>query len=384
MKVSRVHEMRDLDRRAIEKYGIVQEILMENAGHASYFTILKEFGVKNKNFVIFCGVGNNGGDGLVVARKIHSNGGKVSVFILGDRSKFKGAAKQNFDIVDKFQIEMLDLQDVSSAMEVVKSADAIIDAIFCTGLDRKVSGKYKDVINMINVSQKTVFSIDIPSGIHGDTGQVLGTAVKAHYTITFGLPKTGNLLYPGFEQSGKLYLTHISFPSALQNSGQLKIATNDPKSIHPRSKDTHKGNYGKVLFIAGSSNYLGAPYFAALSFLKAGGGLSFLATPRNVSAFIGNKGSEIVFLPQKSTASGSISLGNKQQLLQFSENVGMVVIGPGLSLNKETQTLVTETCLFFTKLLRDADKLDILRVVTDYYNQKNGRRDGREKHTSSR
>ncbi|GAF71736.1 unnamed protein product, partial [marine sediment metagenome] len=123
MKVSRVHEMRDLDRRAIEEYGIVQEILMENAGQASYFTILKELGVKNKNFVIFCGDGNNGGDGLVVARKIHSNGGKVSVFILGDRSKFKGAAKQNFNIVDKFQIEMFDLQDVSSAMEVVKSAE---------------------------------------------------------------------------------------------------------------------------------------------------------------------------------------------------------------------------------------------------------------------
>ncbi len=112
MKISRVNEMRNLDRQAIEEYGITQEILMENAGQAAYFTILKEFGIKNKNFVTFCGVGHNGGDGLVVTRKIYSNGGKVTVFILGDRSKFQGAAKQNFDIVNKLQIKEIDLQYV--------------------------------------------------------------------------------------------------------------------------------------------------------------------------------------------------------------------------------------------------------------------------------
>ena len=356
MKISHVNEMRNLDHRAIEEYGITQEILMENAGQAAYFTILKEFGVKNKKFVFFCGVGNNGGDGLVVARKIYSNGGKVTVFILGDRSKFQGAAKQNFDIINKFQITVVDLQDVSSALETVNKSDAIIDAIFGTGLDRDVKGKYKDVINMINASRKTVFSIDIPSGINGDTGQVMSTAVKADYTTTFGIPKIGNLLYPGFELGGKLYVTHISFPPVMHDSDQLKIATNDPKPIPARDKDTHKGNYGKVLFIAGSSNYLGAPYFAAQSFLKAGGGLSFLATPVNVAAFIGNKGSEIVFVPQKSTTSGSISLENRQQLLQFSENADMVVIGPGLSLNEETQTLVRELIVEIRKpLLIDGD-----------------------------
>jgi len=356
MKISRVNEMRNMDHRAIEEFGITQEILMENAGQAAYFSILKEFGIKNKNFVAFCGVGHNGGDGLVVARKIYSNGGKVTIFILGDRSKFKGAAKQNFDIVNKLQIKVLDLQNVSSAMETVKRSDAIIDAIFGTGLDREVKGVYKDVINMINASQKRVFSIDIPSGIHGDTGQPMGTAVKAHFTTTFGLPKTGNLLYPGSELGGKLYVTHISFPPVVQNSIQLKIATNDPEPMLARGKDTHKGNYGKVLFIAGSSNYLGAPYFAALSFLKAGGGLSFLATPVNVAANIGNKGSEIIFVPQNNTSSGSISLKNKQQLLQFSENVDMVVIGPGLSLNKETQTLVRELSAEINKpLLIDGD-----------------------------
>ena len=364
MKISHVNEMRDMDRRAIEEYGIAQEILMENAGQAAYYTILKEFGVKNKNFVTFCGVGHNAGDGLVVTRKIFSNGGKVTVFILGDRNKFKDAAKKNFDIVNKLQIKIIDLQDVSLALETVKKSDAIIDAIFGTGLDRDVKGEYEDVINMINASQKTVFSIDIPSGIHGDTGQVMGTAVKAHYTTTFGLPKIGSLLYPGFEMGGKLYVTHISFPPVMQDSNHLKIATNDPEPILTRSKDTHKGNYGKVLFIAGSSNYLGAPYFAALSFLKTGGGLSYLATPANLIASIG-KGSEIVFVPQKSTVSGSISLKNKQELLQFSENVDMVVMGPGLSLSKETQILVRELSTEINKpLLVDGD--GITAVANDW------------------
>ena len=371
MKISRANEMRNLDRRAIAEFGITQEILMENAGLAGYFTILKEFGIQHKNFVIFCGVGNNGGDGLVVARKIYSNGGKVTVFIIGDRSKFKGAAKQNFEIAQKLQINVLDLDDITSAMEIVQRSDAIIDAIFGTGLDREVRGKYKDVINMINKSRKTVFSIDIASGIHGDTGQIMGTAVKAHYTTTFGLPKTGNLLYPGFELGGKLYVTHISFPPVIQHSDELKIATNDPEPIPARNQDTHKGNYGKVLFIAGSSNYLGAPYFAALSFLKAGGGLSFLATPETVPASIGNKGSEIILVPQKSTTTGSISLENKQQLLQFSENVDMVVIGPGLSLHKETQTLVRELCAEISKpLLIDGDGITAVASDWDYIKER--------------
>jgi len=365
MKISNVKEMRNLDRQAIKEYGITQEILMENAGQAAYFTILKEFGIKNKKFVTFCGVGHNGGDGLVVTRKIYSNGGKVSVFILGDRSKFEGAAKQNFDIINKLQIKVIDLKDVSSALETVNSSDAIIDAIFGTGLDRDVKGKYEDVVKMINASQKTVFSIDIPSGINGDTGQIMGSAVKADYTTTFGLPKTGNLLYPGFEQGGKLSVTHISFPPVMQNSDHLKIATNDSIPIPSRDKDTHKGNYGKVLFIAGASNYLGAPYFAALSFLKAGGGLSYLATPENLVASIGNKGSEIVFVPQKNTSSGTISLKNKQQLLRFSEDVDMVIIGPGLSLHEETQSLVRELCAEIRKpLLIDGD--GITAVANDW------------------
>ncbi len=356
MKVASVGEMKDLDRRAGEEYGISEDLLMENAGEAVYFVISQELGTKDNKFIVFCAGGNNGGDGLVVSRKIHSNGGEVKVFLLDDEAKFKGAARKNFEIVSRMPIEMSRITSIDSVLPELLDCDAIVDAMFGTGLVRKVGGIYKDVIQLINESQSTVFSVDIPSGINGNSGEVMGAAVEADCTVTFGLPKLGNMLYPGCEHCGKLYVSHISFPPALYTSGTIKVAINNPLELPERAKDTHKGSYGKVLFIAGSSRYLGAPYFSALSFLKAGGGLSYLATPKSISPFIASKGSEIVFLPQKETASGSIALENKDELLEYSQAVDMVILGPGLSLAREAQELVRKLVPKIDKpLLIDGD-----------------------------
>jgi len=356
MKVAKVEEMRNLDRLATEEFSISEDLLMENAGQAVYFVMLQEFGIRGNKFVVLCGGGNNGGDGLVVARKIHSNGGEVKVFLLGDEAKFRGVAKKNFEIAAKMPIEITKVDSIDSIMSEVLDSDAIVDAIFGTGLAREVGGIYRDAIQVINESQRMVFSVDIPSGINGDTGEVMGGAVKADYTVTFGLPKLGNLLYPGYDHCGKLYVSHISFPPALYNSDAIKVAINNPVELPERARDTHKGGYGKALFIAGASSYLGAPYFSALSFLKAGGGLSYLAAPKSISSILAGKGSEIVFAPQKETTSGSIALENKDALLEFSQGVDMVVIGPGLSLAKETQDLVRELAPEINKpLLIDGD-----------------------------
>jgi NAD(P)H-hydrate epimerase len=349
MKVANVDEMKDLDRRATEEFGISDDLLMENAGQAVYFVISQELGIKNNKFIVFCGAGNNGGDGLVVARKIHSNGGEVKVLLLDDEAKFKGAAKRNFEMISRMPIEISRISSLDAVIPELLDCNAIVDAIFGTGLVRKVGGIYKDVIQLINESQSVVFSVDIPSGINGNTAEVMGVAVNADYTVTFGLPKLGNMLYPGYEHCGKLYVSHISFPPALYNSKSIKVAVNSPVELPERAKDTHKGSYGKALFIAGSSSYLGAPYFSALSFLKAGGGLSYLATPQSISPFIASKGSEIVFLPQKETPSGSIAVEDEDELLESSRMVDMVVLGPGLSLAKETQELVC-------KLVPEIDK----------------------------
>jgi len=365
MKISTVYEMRNLDKTAIEKFGIPQEILMENAGEAVYFVIHQEFGIKNKKFVVFCGIGNNGGDGLVVARKIHSNGGEVKVYLLGDAAKFSGSAKTNWEIISKLPIIVKNFDSIESIKNEVLECDAVVDAIFGTGLTRDVGGKYQEAIHLINQSLKPVFSVDIPSGISGDTGQIMGVAVKSDYTVTFGLPKRGNMLYPGFEHCGKLYVTHISFPPSLYDQSSFKVEISLPADLPPRDEKGHKGTFGDVLFIAGASSYLGAPYFSAMSFLKAGGGYSRLAAPSSITPFIANKGSEIVFVPLEETPSVSAALKNKQKLLELSEQVEMVVLGPGLSLNPETQELVRQLAKKIKKpVLIDGDGITAISEDT--------------------
>jgi len=361
MRVTRVSEIKELDRAAIEKFGIADELLMENAGQAAYFVLLEKVGIKGKKFLVFCGPGNNGGDGFVIARKIHSNGGSVKIFVVGDQSKFKGAAKLNLDIVSRLPIEIKQIESLETIRMDVYHCDVLVDAILGTGITRNVEGLYRDVIDLINESKKIVLSLDIPSGVNGDTGKVMGAAVKADYTVTFGLPKVGNMLFPGYELGGKLYVSFISFPPEMYNVDSLKIAINDPAKLPPRNIDGHKGTFGDALFIAGAANYFGAPYFAAASFMKAGGGYSRLAAPESITPFIADKGSEIVFAPQKETSSGSIALKNKQALLELSEKVDMVVLGPGLSLNEETQQLARELAREIKKpLIIDGDGITAL------------------------
>ncbi len=366
MKVARVAEMRALDRRAVDEFGIPPEILMENAGDSAYSVIARELGVKGRCFAIFCGTGNNGGDGFVVGRKIHSAGGDVRVLLLGRREELKGPAKTNFDIISKTPIEIQTAESSEITEDAIYRSDAIVDAILGTGLTREVEGPYRDVIRSINESGRKVFSIDIPSGVNGDTGEVMGMAVRADYTITYGLPKIGNLLYPGSDLCGKLYLSHISFPPSLYNVDSIRVEIAEPLELPKRKKNTHKGSYGKALFVAGSSKYLGAPYFSALSFLKGGGGLSYLAAPKSVTPFLANKGSEVVLIPQQETESGSLALEDLDELLEFSQNVGMVVVGPGLSLSDETQELVRELARNIRRpLLIDGDGIAAVAADLD-------------------
>ncbi len=343
MKVSSVTQMRGMDRQAIERYGIFEDLLMENAGHAVYFMILEVFpSLAGKRFTVFCGLGNNGGDGLVVARKLHSNGARVNVFLLGDPEKYKGSARKNYEIVKGLSLPMKRLTKMEQASYALTHCDAVVDAILGTGLSRPVEGLYKEVVQAVNRSGKIVFSVDIPSGINGDTGQVMGIAVRADATATFGLPKLGNLLYPGFEYGGKLHVTHISFPPDIYESDEVRVEVGIPAPIPPRDPEAHKGSFGKVLFIAGAQAYLGAPQFSALSFLKAGGGLSYLAAPKGVAPYLGSRSRELVLYPLWETDTGSVSMKNLEGLKALCPQMDMVVMGPGLSLNEQTQELVRE------------------------------------------
>ena len=361
MKIARVEEMRNMDQIAIGRYGISDELLMENAGIATYQVIKKNYDLRKNNFIIFCGTGNNGGDGLVVTRQLHSNGSIVKLCILNNPDKFKGVSALNWQIIKKLPINIYIEPEIKKIEELIKEYDIIIDALFGTGLTRDIDGKYYQLIQLINAKKNHVVSIDIPSGINGNTGMVNGIAINADCTITMGLPKLGNILYPGYEYNGNLYVSHISFPPELYNNSNIKTQINLPVEMPKRPEDGHKGIFGNALFIAGAQNYYGAPSFSSLSFLKAGGGYSRLAAPASIIPYISTKASEVVFLPQKETDAGTLSLENLNELLIWSEKVDIIVIGPGLSLNKETQSLVRKLIVEINKpLLIDGDGLTAL------------------------
>ncbi|HIJ20209.1 MAG TPA: NAD(P)H-hydrate epimerase, partial [Deltaproteobacteria bacterium] len=182
MKVSNVSEMRAMDSSAMVRFGIPEEILMENAGEGVCSVIRNEIGIVGKKFIIFCGLGNNGGDGFVVARKLFSNGAPVRVVILGDGSRYRGAAALNLDIVARLSIPVQEIHSAESIKTALYHSDVVIDAIFGTGLARPVEGMYRDVIQLINGSRRPVVSADIPSGIAGDTGKILGECIRADFT----------------------------------------------------------------------------------------------------------------------------------------------------------------------------------------------------------
>lgn len=340
MKVSTVAQMRAMDQAAMEQFRIPTELLMENAGLAAYRVLAEHFGVADKTILIVCGIGNNGGDGLVVARHLYSNGGHLKIVLVGEPTKFQGAARLNFEIVSRLPIPMQPIDSVSALETDIAQCDVIVDGLLGTGLSRPVEGLYRAIIERINASHKPVLSIDIPSGVNGDTGQVMGCAIQAETTVTFGLPKIGNILFPGSQLGGKLAVSHISFPPELYQADALTIALNDPPRLPPRAVAGHKGTFGDVLVIAGAANYFGAPYFAAAAFLKAGGGYSRLAAPKSIVPVIAGKASEIVFVPQHETTEGSLALKNVPALLELAHKVDIVILGPGLSLHEETQELI--------------------------------------------
>ncbi len=363
MKVTTSNEMREIDSKTISEYGISGTVLMERAGLAISKKIQEMF--NQKKVLVFAGSGNNGGDGMVVARILRSEGSDVKVILTADPQKIKGDALIQYQSAIKFNIPFYDsAYFLKNTIEFLSRDTIIVDAILGTGLSKEIKGELAKIIEIINMSKLPVISIDIPSGISSDTGQILGTSIKADYTVTFGLPKRGHFLYPGAEYTGKLFIENIGFPENLLESDSLntELIEKDTicKLIPERKKYSHKGNYGHVFLIAGSQGKTGAAFMAAKACLRSGAGLVTIGIPERLSDIFQQRVTEEMTLLLPDNGEGRLSEKALDNIMDFAQkNAEVIAIGPGMGVNNATKkiirALITESKI---PLIIDADGLN--------------------------
>jgi NAD(P)H-hydrate epimerase len=376
MRVTTVEQARALARRSRDELGVPDAIRREGAGLAVATAARRLAGAGGgRRVVVVCGTGGTGGVGLVAARALHADGARVAALIVGDPGRLGEASRQALEMATRAGVAAGVVRDAASEQvaRALGGCDVVIDALLGTGLAGDVSGARLEAIEAINRAGAPVVSVDLPSGVDGDTGQVRGAAVRADVTVALGLPTLGAVLHPGAALAGKLYVAHLSIPRPLREAAELDVSISAPPPLPPRRPDGHKGTFGDVLFVAGAAGYLGAPGLAALSMLKAGGGYSRLAAPRSIVPHVAAWASEVVFLPQAETPAGSLSRAAAARLLELAEAADLVVLGPGLSLDPETQALVREIVPAISKpLLVDGDGLTAVAADPDVVRRRAG------------
>ncbi len=370
MKVANAEEMQELDRKAIETYRIPGMILMENAGRGAAEVISHTFpDIHKKKIAIISGKGNNGGDGFVIARYLLNQGVSVRVYLLADPKGLRGDAETNFNIFQRMKGEVISVPSSKDYVRVKKDLekfDILVDGIFGTGLDAEVRGYYREVIDHLNTLQRPIVAIDIPSGLDADTGKPLGTAIRAFLTITFGLPKVGHLLPPGIDYVGEVRVIDIGLPKRLVEDEKIPTHLLEEKEIKgwlsiPRNPDTHKGDYGHLLVIAGSVGKTGAAAMACQAALRMGAGLVTLAIPKSLNGIMEMKLTEVMTEPLPETPKQTLSLRAFSAIVRLCENKKAVIIGPGLGTFKETQSLVLKLIKALdVPIILDADGLTAL------------------------
>ncbi|HWR41812.1 NAD(P)H-hydrate dehydratase [Sporomusa sp.] len=374
MRAATANEMREIDRIAIDDYGIPGAVLMENAGVAvvrQLETIMEP--LSERKFCIFAGKGNNGGDGYVIARHIANQGGKVKVFLLGEKEAVSGDARINLDIIERMGIDIIEINNdrVWDKVKVAATfADCLVDALLGTGFRGELSGDMAQLIDIINAAGKLVIAVDIPSGVDADTGRICGNAVRATHTVTFGLPKPGIFLYPGAEYAGELAVADIGIPTAIvagQNIKQNIIMADTIRTILPRrSPAAHKGMAGRLAVVAGSRGLSGAAAMTAEGALRAGAGLITLAAPASLQDVLAVKLTEVMTRPLAETLAGAISQEAVREIISLASANDVMAIGPGLGRHEETAAAVRAVIVAAEcPLVIDADALDALAGYTD-------------------
>ncbi len=344
LKIATAKEMQQIDRTTIETYGVAGTVLMERAGLSVVAKINDLY--PDRKVLVLCGGGNNGGDGFVIARILHNQGTEVEVYLAVRPGSLKGDAKINYDAARKFGVRIRPVHYFLARQALRTPGNSlIVDALMGTGLNKDVRAPLSDIISKVNRMSFPVISVDMPSGISSDTGQVMGCAIKAKCTVTFGLPKRGHYLFPGAEHAGQLFVEEIGFPRRLLESDKIRINLLQKEDIlpllPPRPGYSHKGTYGHVLIVAGSKGKTGAALMAAKACLRTGAGLVTIGIPGTLVNAFQSRVTEEMILPLPDKGNGTLSLDAADEVMSFMKKRGNVLaIGPGLSVDRELSKLV--------------------------------------------
>jgi len=366
MKIALAKQMREIDKRAIEEYGISELVLMENAGRKAAEAVchvLKT--ISKKSVCILAGSGNNGGDALVCARYLSNNGARIKVFMIGNKNHRTDSLNVQMKTLRAMGVE-LQILESDRAWErlqvTLRFSDAIVDGVLGTGFTGQLRPAVLRLVRLVNSTNKPVISIDIPTGVSADNGQIGETAIKAACTIVLGLPKFGHYICPGASFAGELLIDDIGIPQQLLTDDIHNTVIDEDLAVTllpARAKDVHKGSVGKILVIAGSKGMTGAASLSSMSALKSGAGIVTLACAESLNSIFEVKLTEVMTVPLAEIKTGIIG-GDKAvtELLRIADNFDAILLGPGLGREKETMLVVEKIVENVDKpLILDADAL---------------------------
>ncbi len=375
-------QMQEFDRNAITRYAIPGLVLMENAGRACVSVLeAKCPPLASKRVVVVCGKGNNGGDGFVIARHLLNKGCSVDVLLLGKRREVRGDAATNLRSVLRLAGAKRGLRfgEVTSGKGFKRrnKPDIIVDAIFGTGFTGKVRGVYDEAIRWINDAGAFTIAVDIASGVQAGDGLVQDTAVDADVTVTMAAPKIGQFVGGGRDHSGDVVVVDIGIPQFVFRPSRpqaYRVVAQDVCGMLPaRPMSAHKYSVGKVFVIAGSREFSGAPLMCAQAALRSGAGAVILGVPRSIHATMARKLTEVIVVPLEETVDGTVALAALSRIREKAGWADVVVLGPGLSRNDETDLMVREAVATIERpLVLDADGLTALVGKTGLLKRRKG------------
>ncbi len=349
--------------------------LMQNAASGVLDTIMEHFNsdVRTKPMVIFCGSGNNAGDGYVIAYMLWERGAKITVVSVSDPAKLTGDAKRAYELYCLTGMGTYSVSEMNNKFP--KNCVCIVDAIFGTGLNKPLTGDHLTAVEMINESPAYTVAVDLPSGINADTGQIMGGAVRADLTVTFAFKKICHVTYPCIDMMGRLVIADIGIKRSDVDAGAMKIYETDDrlidKIIRPREKNTNKGDYGRLLIIAGSKGMAGAAVLASRASLRSGAGLVTLALPESAYPVAAPNIIETITMPLAESAEGRISKENGDRLIEKAKTQSAMLIGCGMGDCEDTRENVRNIVRNAGKpVVIDADGLNALSGDIDILKNK--------------